>query len=199
MFHRSSIFIAALLVAACGGGGSDVAADTTDPSTTIASSTSSTTSTTVPPTTTTTLPTTTTLSPEDVAAAEYESDVQAIKQLWRRYSDSWFGGVEAGIQYMTDHNYPAEGCIYADFEALYSDAGEGYQEEVVIDEATIERDDGWPIPGGQAAGTVPDGRIYIMSAMITYSEPGFESAAETLELHATVDGEDVSFFFSCEN
>lgn len=39
----------------------------------------------------------------------------------------------------------------------------------------------------------------IMSATITYSEPGFGSAAETLELHATVDGEDVYFFFSCEN
>lgn len=32
-----------------------------------------------------------------------------------------------------------------------------------------------------------------------YSEPGFESAAETLELHATVDGEAVYFLFSCEN
>lgn len=197
MKRRVTIVAGVLLIAACGGASSGDAG-ASDPSTTIPPATS-TTSTTVPPTTTSTVATTTTQSPEQLAAEQYDSDVTKIKQLWRRYSDSWFGGLEAGLAYLTDHNYPAEGCTYADFEALYSGAGEGYQEEVVVDEATIERDDGWPIPGGQAAGTVPDGRIYIMSATITYSEPGYESATETLEVHTTVDGEDVYFFFSCEN
>lgn len=153
--------------------------------------------TTVATTTTTTVATTTTISEEELAAIQYEDDVLAIKTLFRRYSDSWFGGTEAGFAYLEAHNFPGEECTSEDFETDWA-VPEDFQEEVVVDEETIERDDGWPIPGGAASGTVPDGRIYILTASYTDLGTGFDPVAVEAEVHATVlDDGTVHFFFTC--
>jgi hypothetical protein len=106
----------ALILAACGG--TDIASTTEEP---ITIETTVVTTTAVPTTTTTTVPptTTTTLSEEELAAIQYEEDVKAIKTLWRRYSDSWYGGEDAGFGYKAEHNYPAMECEAEDFAVSY--------------------------------------------------------------------------------
>lgn len=191
--RRTAVFVvAALLVASCGGG---EVADTSSelPTTAVEAptTTSSSTTTTLPPTTTTTL------SVEELAAIQYEEDVKAIKALFRRYSDSWFGGEEVGFAYIEANNYPDEGCTAEEFAEGWQ-VVDGFQEELVVDDSTVERDDGWPIPGGRAAGIVPEGRIYIMSAEIIDTAPGYSPTVQAAEIHATVlnDGK-AYFFFGC--
>ena len=187
---NTALIVTMLIVSACGGA--------TSAATTVATSSSSLPTTAIPPTTTTTVPPTitTTLSEEELAAIQYDQDVKAIKTLWRRYSDSWFAGVEAGYAYLAEHNHPAERCSAEEFSRW--EAVEGFQEEIVVDEATIERDDGWPIPGGRANGIVPDGRIYIMSMTDTIIAPGFDPSATVIEGHTTVlDDGTALFFFPC--
>lgn len=70
--------------------------------------------------------------------------------------------------------------------------------EVVVDESTIERDDGWPLPSGPNAGTVPAGRIYIFAGTFTNAGDGMELNEQTFEAHALVASDGMaSFFFGC--
>ena len=170
-----------LVVAACGG--TDTTS-TTDELTTSAAPTT----TTIPPTPTTTL------SQEQLAAAQYEEDVKAIKTLFRRYSDSWFIGEDTGFAYLEDHVYPGEECSAEDYKEKWN-VPEGFKEEIIVDESTIERDDGWPIPGGVASGIIPEGRIYILSATSTVSQPGFDPSEVVAEVHATVLDDGTTYFF----
>lgn len=164
---------------------------TSSTTSTTATSTSTSTTTTVPPSTTTTL------SAEDLAAAEYESDVDAIQQLFRGHSDAWMGGQATAVEYLLAHNHPLEECSGEDWESFYSAVGEGYQEDLIVDAATVERDDGWNISGGPGTGQVPEGRIYIFTLTGTFGEPGFEQDVRT-EAHAVVSGDNVFYFVSCE-
>jgi hypothetical protein len=190
MRHLLGFLVLAAVVSGCAGQSAI--------STTTLAETTTTEATTTTSTTTTTIPTTTTLSAEELAAAQHESDVQKIKGLWRAWSDIWFSGYDTAIQYAVEHNYPGEGCTAEDFESsTFADLPEGYGEEAIVDESTIEGDDGWQIPGGQAAGSVPEGRVYIMSVTFTYSAPDYESSTETEEVHATVVGDNTYFFFDC--
>ncbi len=128
---------------------------------------------------------------------ELASDVTAIKNLWRQYSDSWIEGVEAGYAYMAANNHPLEGCTAEDFRRAL-DFPDGYRDEVAVDEGSVERDDDWVIPGGAAGGTIPDGRIYVLTVVRTYSQPGSEPVDQTVDLHTVVgpDG-DAHFFLVC--
>ena len=141
--------------------------------------------------------TSTTLSPEELAAAEYESDVDAIQQLWRGYSDAWLGGKEAAIAYKVAHTHPALECSVEDYEAWYAATGEGFLEEWVVDAASVERDDGWAIHSGPASGQVPEGRIYILTVTGTTSDTGITPLVETSEVHSTVNDTGAYFFFPC--
>ncbi len=180
MGHRNTALAAvatlALVATACG------SADSAD---------NTSTTTTVPPTTTSTI------SEEHLAAIQYEEDVETIKTLLRRYSDSWFCGIQAAYVYLEEHNYPAEECTAEDFATSFN-VTEGFQEEIVVDESTIERDDGWPIPGGAASGTVPEGRIYIFTVTVTDRDPGFNPVEQVGDVHAIVLDEGTTyFFFAC--
>jgi len=186
-----------LSVAACGGQRSSNEVSTSPPS----DGDVSTTAQTIPPTTTstsTTLATTTTLSQEQLEALQLEADIPAIKTLWRRFSDSWSGGVEAGYNLLTEHNHPLEECSGEDWKEWRGITDEELSMEVVVDEATIERDDTWPLPSGPNAGTVVEGRIYIHQATITEYLEGYDPNTATLEIHTVVDDQgDAFFFFSC--
>ena len=128
-------------------------------------------------------------------AIQYEEDVKAITTLFRRFSDSWFGGIENAYTYTEEHNYPAEGCTADDFAADNDDLAEGFQLEEIVDQATIERDDGWVIPGGAAIGTTPDGRIYIFSLTSTNSAPDQSPSTVVSEVYATVRDDGMAYFF----
>ena len=149
-------------------------------------------------TTTTLASTTTTLSEEQMVAAEFEADVRLIVALHRGYSDSWFGGNEAGVQFIADHNY------------YHTDFGECFQEffptgpyddfirEVIIDADTIERDDEWVIPqGSPSAGIIPNGRVYIMTATTTSLAPPNAPSTIVTEVHATITDGEAKFFIRC--
>jgi hypothetical protein len=187
--------LALCLVLIAGCGGADATSTTGEPVTTTTETT--TTTTTIAATTTTALATTTTLSQSEVDAQNLAADVLVIKQLYRRYSDSWFGGENAGFDYLAAHNHPAEECTAAEFADSWQVA-EGYREEAIVDEGSIERDDGWSIPGGRANGIVPDGRIYIFKVSFTYTAPGFDIGQEDAEVHTVIEDDgDAYFFFGC--
>jgi hypothetical protein len=180
---------AAVLLAVTAACGPDPGANPTT-ATSVVTTIPSTTTTTLA-TTTTTIATTTTLSAEEIAAQELDADGALIVALWRDFSDSWAGGVEAAAQFMAYHMHPIEECTTESILNAYQ-WPEGTQIEVVIDRDTIERDDGWTVPGGPGDGQVPDGRIYIMTAASNDS-----GTQEIEEIHSAIlDGEAV-FFWDC--
>jgi hypothetical protein len=148
-------------------------------------------------TTTTMMPTTTTLSLEELEQEQYDADVVLIKKLWRDYSDSWDGGVDAGYEYLAKNNYPAYECEVDDYRKLWV-FSDGYSNEVIVDEDTIERDDGWAIPGTDiGGGQVPDGRVYIMRMSVILRTPGYDPDASDTEGHVTVGNQGAQFFIEC--
>jgi hypothetical protein len=189
------------LVAAGCSSGSLESADDTPTTTTVTTTTTMptvTTTTTMPTvTTTTTMPTTTTLSLEQLVQQQYDADVVLIKKLWRDYSDSWDGGVDAGYGYLAKNNYPAYECEVDDYRKLWV-FSDGYSNEVIVDEDTIERDDGWAIPGTDiGGGQVPDGRVYIMRMSVILRTPGYDPDASDTESHVTVGNQGAQFFIEC--
>ena len=202
---RSVLLLAvvALLIACSGEGESSptttpvllVTTGASTTSTSAASTTTTITSTTI--TTTTTMPTTTTLSLEQLEQQQYDADVVLIKKLWRDYSDSWDSGVDAGYEFLAKNNYPAYECEADDYRKLWR-YSEGYSDEVIVDEDTIERDDGWAIPGTDiGGGQVPDGRVYIMKMSLIFRSLGYDPVASDIEGHVTVGNQGAQFFIEC--
>jgi hypothetical protein len=152
------------------------------------------------PAVTTTKPTTTTLSPEALAALEYESDVGSINQLWRDETTAWAGGFDSGLQFWVDNNYPDMGCNVDDYMASRFTDGriEGLQIERIASPPTIGLDEGWIIPGGKLEGVPAKGRVYIMSITDSLSAPGYPQAPPaTRDLHVTILDDQAHFFFGC--
>lgn len=168
-----------ILVAFAGCGGSkaaeSVAASTA--TTTAATTTTVAATTTVPPTTTTTLPPTTTVDP---AVVELAADTLLIKKFWRDYSDSWVTVTE-GVDFILANEHPDVPVDAKRCRAAYK---KGFSDETVLDQTSIERDDGWMDPDAKV---VPRGRIYIMKTQSNTFGPA--------EVHvAILDGHGYAFF-----
>lgn len=136
---------------------------------------------------------------EELVEQGPDDDVSLVKQLWRGFSDSWFGGNERGMQYLIDHNYPDFQCEFDEMFAARFPNGpvEGFEWEAIVQSDTIEPDEGWVIPGGGLEGMTAKGRVYIMSVTDTYREPGFEPLTEPREVHVTILEGKAWFFFGC--
>jgi hypothetical protein len=144
-------------------------------------------------------PTTTTISEEEAAEQQFEADLVLIKQMWRSYSDSWSSGVEAGNESAAKYTHPLRQCTADDFDS-YLRLPNGWQEEIIINQDSVERDDGWTIPGTSiGSGEAPDGRIYIMEAKIIWSEPGKTPTTQEAEIHASVNFQTPHFFMVCRD
>lgn len=133
-------------------------------------------------------------------AKERSSDIGIIKALFRGYSDSWFRGVDNGLQFIVEHNYPSDPPVTAaqcKENAFPDGVPPDYNEEVVIDEQSIERDDGWRVPGAQWGDIVPEGRIYIVKAVVTQRSRDTGPAESTEERHATIVEGQGYFFIGC--
>ena len=194
-----AIVFAAAVITGCGGG-DDSTTSTED--TTELNAVDDTTTTTAAPTTTST-----TLSPEQLAAQEVAADTQLILQMWRGMSDAWGLGNEAGMatgfQAIVDNSYP--GSISAVDGAdcrRQAEAGFApftrYQEETIVNAATVARDDGWVSPVGPLTGQVPNGRIYIYQATTVYTVDNQPADEELAEIHAAIVDGRAFMFFSCE-
>ncbi|MBA2726362.1 MAG: hypothetical protein H0U53_10270 [Actinobacteria bacterium] len=129
------------------------------------------------------------MSPEQVAEQEREHATDLIADLWRGFSDSWDTGLASAYQYMEEHNHPAMGCTAADYESYYQFV-EGTELEIIVDQDSVELDEGWVSP---AIGDVPEGTIYIftINATSTASQP------ELLEVHAAILDGEAFFFYEC--
>jgi len=132
------------------------------------------------------------MSEEAIAAAERAADADLIVALWRGASDSWSGGVDAGLQYSAVHNYPLFGCTVEALAAAAGDLPDDYYEETIADQATIERDDDWLIPAGPLAGQSPEGRVYILTVDQETSLGSLRA-----EVHATIIDGEAFFFIVC--
>ncbi len=139
--------------------------------------------------------TTTTLSEQELADAEYASDMQLIKDLWRGYSDVWFAGVDAGREYMVEHSYRPLHCTAEDFQAVW-EVPEGWTDEIIVDASTIERDDDWTLNNGPTAGDEITGRLYIMTIDDVTSYQG-SADTQRAEVHTTIMADRAWFFFQC--
>jgi hypothetical protein len=123
----------------------------------------------------TTTRTTPTPSSKTVATAAFEADKTLIVALWRGLSDTWGKGetpeeINAGFQGIVDATYPGSGVTVASCKAnvLVDPSIEvaQFKVEETVDPSTIERDDGWVVPGGELDGTAPQGDIYTMSVRV---------------------------------
>lgn len=181
-----------LVTVACSSSESN-AEPTVAPTTTIELTTTeaTTTTTTTPPTTTTTL------SPDEIAQNELEADTKLIKTLFRRLSDSWYGGVDDASAYMARNVYPDLLCTFESISEGNTGLSDGFQEEHIVDGDSIERDDGWTMPDGPSKGEAINGRLYIFTDEFTYSATGLLPTVERAEVHATVVDGKAYFFFAC--
>jgi hypothetical protein len=146
---------------------------------------------------TTTVAPTTTLSPEELAARDYETDVALITDLWTGLSDAWSAAPADAIDFMVGHNYPEMGTpdeCRAVLEAAYGGQPPGYREEHVVDEAGIERDDSWVIP---SLAVTPIGRTYRVTTLSTYTAPGADPVERTIEAHTTIRDGEAFLFVPC--
>jgi hypothetical protein len=104
--------------------------------------------------------TSSTTSPE----APDDGDVELIKAIWRDFDASWDEGVDAGLAFLEEHAYPELG-LTAESCRITFDLGptDTFREDVVLDEDSIEPDEGWIMPRGPLAGETPDGTVYVMT------------------------------------
>lgn len=134
---------------------------------------------------------------------QYESDVAKIKSMYRAVSDGFGASTTEGFRRTAAYNYPGMGNSYEACRTWgWGGAGEwapeGYSVEYIVDEPTVERDDGWTMPDGPIAGQRIEGRIYIQRVEIYQWDPWYGSNSGAAEVHATVlaDGS-VKFFLAC--
>ncbi len=190
MIRKPAILVAFVLaLAACGSASLDTTSAPVE--TTVAAPTT----TVVAPTTTVPPTTTTTISPEVLAEIEYEKDLKLIKTAWRAYSDVEAPEINVWLE---DNNYPTRECTAEMYVAHYG-FPDGFREEAVLDQSTVERDGEWAIPSGRAKGEVPEGRTYIMTVNFAYWEPGFAPTQYIAEVHATVLDGQAYVFIECED
>jgi hypothetical protein len=136
----------------------------------------------------------------DPAVAQYEADVQLIRDLWWGERLAFGAGFADGIEYWVANNYPPMGCTFDDYmSSRYPDGPvEGVAFERTANGPTIVPDDGWVIPGGRLRGQVADGRVYVMSVNTTRIDPRTpQSAPEARDLHVTIIDGDAHFFIGC--
>lgn len=154
-----------------------------------------------PSSTTTSSTTTTTLGPAELAALEYEADVDLINRLWEDQTAAWAEGFESGITFWVQNNYPDMNCNHDDYMETWFPAGpvEGLKIERVANANTIRADDGWTIPGGKLQGETARGRVYVMEVSDKFIEPGSDlQPARIRSFHVTVINERAHFFISCQ-
>lgn len=144
--------------------------------------------------------TSTPLSPEDDESAQYRADVELIEELWKGHNQAWLAGLDEGVRFWADNNYPDMGCTPDDYMA--SRFPDGPEEGLVIERLpnlpTVAADEGWAIPGGRLEGSVARGRVYTMSVQSSRTSAE-EPIAEPviLDLHVTILDGRAHFFFGC--
>ncbi len=140
------------------------------------------------------------LAQPSTTAPPEASDVELIVDLWQRQTTSWVGGFDAGVEFWVDNNYPEMNCTFSDYMSSRFPTGpvEGLIVERIADPDSVERDDGWTIPGGSLEGEVAQGRVYKVSVESRRFEAGEPTPEpETLELHVTIIEGEPYFFLGC--
>ncbi len=144
---------------------------------------------------------TTTASPStsgQIGADELAADLPLIKAFFRTQSDSWAdpaGDHESAFAWLLAHDYPEIGVTEEQCRDFLGDRATTpeYIEEWVLDESSVERDDGWVMPFQPLKGQVPKGRIYIAKVTRTINGYGAPEVS-TNELHVTIrDGKPYGF------
>ena len=97
-----------------------------------------------------------------------------------------------GYTFVAAHNHPVLDCDPMDFEDYRLRLPASLQWGVDVNEATIERDDTWPI----ANLGVPEGRVYVHQNTVTFSGEFLEESRFEESHTAILDGGAV-FFFPC--
>jgi molecular chaperone DnaK len=143
----------------------------------------------------------TTAGTSQEGTATLAADREAILGVWRGYSESWQGGIAAGVEYIVGHNYPGFTWSVDECQAYYRDRlgwRDGYTEGVTVDPDTINRDLDWRIPDGlPGAGAAPEGRVYGMNAVFAIrSDVGRVEQSEQV-VHATVIESTAYFLMTC--
>lgn len=145
--------------------------------------------------------TSTTLSAAELAALEYEADVQLISRLWANQTVAWTEGFDRGLTFWVENNYPDMGCSSDDYMQTWFPNGpvEGLRIERVANANTIRADDGWVIPGGKLEGEIARGRVYVMEVSDKFIEPGADpQPARIRSFHVTILDGLAHFFIGCQ-
>lgn len=126
------------------------------------------------------------------ASAEHRADTVLIQNLWRDFSDAWSQGSISGYTFVAAHSHPVLDCDPTDFEDYRLRLPASLQWGVDVNEATIERDDTWPI----ANLGVPEGRVYVHQNTVTFSGE-FPEESRFEESHTAILDGGAVFFFPC--
>lgn len=126
-------------------------------------------------------------SSKAVATSDFEADKTLIVALWRGLSDAWGAGetpkeIDAGFERIVDTTYPGSGITVASCKAnVLVDPSIDivqFKVEEILDQATITRDDGWVVSGGELDGVAPQGRIYAMRVRVLLTVNGISEVRE---------------------
>jgi hypothetical protein len=144
-------------------------------------------------------------SPRAGWAAEFEADKQLIVTMWRGMSDAWGNGdtpeaIDAGFQGIVDATYPGSSVTVESCKANVlvdpSITVTQFKTREIVDQSTIERDDGWVVRGGEFDGIVPRGRIYVMTVIVTLTVNNVSDVNED-EVHVAIVGTKAYHFPGC--
>ena len=137
--------------------------------------------------------TTTTTSPEQAAAAQLAADRALIMAMLRSDNDAWNLNRSAGIQADVANSWPpsreAEGMTPENCNSSYNP---DLWWNAVVDANTIQPQPGWVQPKMQ---TVPEGRIYVMTAQISSRYGDAVQPTQTQEMHAVVAPDAKAYYF----
>jgi hypothetical protein len=162
---------------------------------TVAAPNSSTTaSTAAPPTTSTTSKAQAVAAFVRAAAAQRRADRAEIMAMWRADNDAWNESRTAGINAdIADSWPPSRGVSAMTFAQCDRFLNSELWGNYVIDASSIQPQPGWVDPDTK---TVPEGRIYIMTAQYSSRYGAAVQPTQTQEVHAVVAPDGHAYNFS---
>ena len=91
--------------------------------------------------------------------------------LYTAFSQSWKVGIDGGLTFIAEHDYPTYHYTAEECRATYfkDPSVTAFAENLVVDTTTMTLDAAWTVPSGRYAGLHPDGRVYVVKVNSTFT------------------------------
>jgi len=120
--------------------------------------------------------------------------------LYEAFGQSWNSGIDAGIAYIAEHNYPDFHFTTQECRSTYIGQAQiaSISEIIVPNGAEMVLDPAWRVPDGRYAGLHPSGRVYAVTLNYMYSYNDGQPIANRELAHVAIVDDNAYFFHTCE-